>query len=59
VRRKSYDIHEATDSPLAMTAIQRIRESYDIEKDIRRQSADVRRGIRQARSAPLLHALYR
>jgi hypothetical protein len=59
VRRKFYDIHEATQSPLAMTAMQRIGELYGIEEQIRGQSPDARRDIRQARSAPLLDALYR
>jgi transposase len=59
VRRKFYDIHKATDSPLAMTAMQRIGELYGIEEQIRGQLPDVRRDIRQARTAPLLDALYR
>jgi hypothetical protein len=59
VRRKFYDIHEATQSPLAMTAMQRIGELYGIEEQIRGQLPDVRRDIRQARSTPLLDALYR
>jgi len=59
VRRKFYDIQFATDSPLAIEAIRRIGELYGIEKHIRGQSADLRREIRQARSGPLLDALYR
>jgi transposase len=59
VRRKFYDIHVANDSPLAKTALDRISELYRIEADIRGQSADIRREIRQARSGPLLDALYR
>ena len=59
VRRKFYDIHEATQSPLAMTAMQRIGELYGIEEQIRGQLPNVRRDIRQARTAPLLGALYR
>jgi hypothetical protein len=59
VRRKFYDIHEATQSPLAMSAMQRIGELYGIEEQIRGQLPDVRRDIRQARSTPLLDALYR
>jgi transposase len=59
VRRKFYDIHEATKSPLAMTALQRIGELYGIEEQIRGQLAAARRDSRQARSAPLLDALYR
>ena len=59
VRRKFYDIQVANDSPLAKTALERIGELYGIEEQIRGQSADLRREIRQARSGPLLDALYR
>jgi transposase len=59
VRRKFYDIQVATDSPLAIAAIQRIGELYGIEEQIRGQAPDIRREIRQARSGPLLDALYR
>ena len=59
MRRKFYDIHEATKSPLAMTVLQRIGELYGVEEQIRGQLPAVRRGSRQARSAPLLDALYR
>jgi transposase len=59
VRRKVYDIKVATDSPLAIAAIQRIGELYGIEEQIRGQPPDIRREIRQARSGPLLDALYR
>jgi transposase len=59
VRRKFYDIHEATASPLAMTAMQRIGELYGIEEQIRGQLPDIRRDTRQTRSVPLLAALYR
>jgi len=59
VRRKFYDIQVANDSPLAKSALERIGELYGIEEQIRGQSADLRREIRQARSGPLLDALYR
>ena len=59
VRRKFYDIQVANDSPLAIAAIQRIGELYGIEDQIRGQPPDIRREIRQARSGPLLDALYR
>lgn len=59
VRRKFYDIQVANDSPLATTAVERIGELYGIEEQIRGQSADLRREIRQVRSGPLLDALYR
>lgn len=59
VRRKFYDIQVANDSPLAKSALERIGELYGIEEQIRGQSADLRQEIRQARSGPLLAALYR
>jgi transposase len=59
VRRKFYDIQVANDSPLAKSALERIGELYGIEGEIRGQSPDIRREIRQARSGPLLDALYR
>ncbi len=59
VRRKFFDIQVANDSPLAKSALERIAELYGIETAIRGQSADIRREIRQARSGPLLDALYR
>jgi transposase len=59
VRRKFYDIQVANESPLAKSALERIGELYGIEEHIRGQSADLRREIRQARSGPLLDALYR
>jgi transposase len=59
VWRKFYDIQVANDSPLAKTALERIGELYGIEAEIRGQCADIRREIRQARSGPLLDALYR
>lgn len=51
VRIKFYDIHKATQSPLAMTAMQRIGELYGIEEHIRGQLPDIRRDTRQVRSA--------
>ena len=59
VRRKFYDIQAATDSPLALAAIERIGELYGIEEQIQGQPPDIRREIREARSGPLLDALYR
>jgi len=57
-RRKFYDIHVATKSPLAEQALQRIAELYAIEADIRGQTADERRTIRQERSRPLVEAMH-
>jgi transposase len=56
-RRKFYDIHVATKSPLAAQALRRIAELYAIEADIRGQTADERRTIRQERSRPLVEAM--
>ena len=57
VRRKFYDIHVATDSPIAHEALHRIGELYDIEKEIRGQPPDYRCRVRQARAGPKLEAL--
>jgi transposase len=54
VRRKFYDLHVATDSPLAAEALTRIGALYDIETDIRGRPADQRRSAREARAGPLL-----
>ena len=51
-RRKFYDIHVATKSPLAEQALLQIAELYAIEADIRGQTADECRTFRQERSPP-------
>jgi hypothetical protein len=56
-RRKFYDIHVATKSPLAEQALRRIADLYAIEADIRGQTADERRTVRQERSRPLVEAM--
>ena len=56
-RRKFYDIHVATKSPLAEQALRQIAELYAIEADIRGQTADERRTLRQERSRPLVEAM--
>jgi hypothetical protein len=57
VRRKFYDIEQATGSPIANEAIQRIGHLYGIEAKIRGRPPDERRTHRQARAAPLLEDL--
>jgi transposase len=57
-RRKFYDIHLATKSPLAEQALRRIGELYAIEADIRGQTAEERCTIRQGRSRPLVEAMH-
>ncbi len=57
-RRKFYDIHIATKSPLAEEALRQIAALYAIEANIRGQSADERRQARQQHSRPLVAAMY-
>jgi len=47
VRRKFFDIHEASASPLAAEALQRIARLYEIERRIRGAPPDHRRAVRQ------------
>ena len=56
-RRKFFDVHAATGSPLALEALQRIAALYAIEAEIRGQPPDVRLAVRQAQSAPLFTGL--
>ncbi|MEZ5513771.1 MAG: IS66 family transposase [Steroidobacteraceae bacterium] len=58
-RRKFYDVHQATQSPLALAALQQIGALYAIEADIRGRSPDERRAVREARAGPLLDLLHR
>jgi len=53
-RRKFYDLHEATKSPLAAEALDRIQVLYAIEERMRGRPPDERRSVRQAQAAPLL-----
>jgi hypothetical protein len=57
-RRKLYDIYEATDSPIARDALERIAALYQIEEHIRGKPPDERRAVRQARAGPLLDDLH-
>lgn len=56
-RRKFFDVHAASRSPLAHEALQRIAALYAIEATIRGQPPDARRQARQKRSASLFSAL--
>jgi transposase len=56
-RRKFFDLHEATGSPVAKEALDRIGALYGIESEIRGRPADERRAVRQARAGPLLDDL--
>ena len=58
VRRKFYDIHQATQSPLALEALTRIGELYAIEEQIRGQPPDARQQVRALRAGPKLDELH-
>ena len=53
-RRELFDEHARTKSPIARQALEKIGAIFAIERDINGQSADARRAVRQAQSAPLL-----
>jgi hypothetical protein len=57
-RRRFYEIHQATGSPLAEEALRRIGELYAIEAEIRGRPAEDRKAVRQERSRPLVDALH-
>ena len=56
-RRKFYEVHQATASPIAAEALRRIAELYAIENTIRGQAAAQRQAMRQFRSLPLVMAM--
>ena len=56
-RRKFYEVHQATGSPIAAEALQRIAELYAIDATIRGQSANKRRIVRARKSRPLVRAM--
>ena len=57
VRRKFYDFHETTQSPVAAEALRRIGELYVIEADIRGRLPQERARVRGMRAAALLDDL--
>jgi transposase len=56
-RRKIFDVHESTKSPIAAEALAKIGELYRIEAAIRGRRANARRDVRQSEARPLLAAL--
>ncbi len=56
-RRKFYEFHQATGSPIAAEALRRIAEFYAVEKRVRGQPAEARRRKREAESRPLIEAM--
>ena len=57
VRRKFYDVHAATGSPIAKEALDRIGQLYAVEKTINGAPPDRRRQQRQIQSKPIVEAL--
>src|SRR5689334_16855092 len=57
-RRRFYEIHQATGSPLAEEALRRIGELYKVETEIRGRSVEARRAVWQERSKPLVDGLH-
>jgi transposase len=57
VRRKFYDFHESTRSPVAAEALRRIGELYAIEEQIRGRLPAERARVRVERAEPLLDEL--
>jgi hypothetical protein len=57
VRRKFFDVHAATGSPIAKEALDRIGQLYAVEKTINRSPPERRRQQRQLQSKPIAEAL--
>src|SRR5512146_2934373 len=57
-RRKIFEVHQSTKSPVAAAALKKIAELYRIEMTIRGRPPDLRREVRQERTKPLLTALH-
>ena len=58
VRRGFFDAAKGKEAPIAEEALQRIAALYEIERDIRGQSPELRRAERQSRAGPLLNELH-
>ena len=58
MRRDFFQFHASTKSPLAAEVLARVAALYAIEAEIRGQSAEHRRRIRQQRSRPIIEALH-
>jgi transposase len=57
VRRNFYDIHVATNAPIASEALQRIGQLFDIERAAMGRAAVQRRQVRQSAARPVIDAL--
>jgi hypothetical protein len=57
VRRKFFDVHEASASPIAREALDRIGALYGVEAEVRGRPPDERRRTRRQRVGPLIDEL--
>jgi hypothetical protein len=57
VRRKIYDVHLATGSPIAAGALERIGRLFEVEREVNGLVPEARRQIRQARARPMVDEL--
>ena len=53
-RRKLKEVHDRDGSPIAAKGLKRIKAFYKVEAEIRGQSAETRRALRQEKTAPLM-----
>jgi hypothetical protein len=58
-RRKFFDLHAASKSQVAASALQQIGALYEIERELKDLAPDERQRVRQVRSKPVLDALHR
>ena len=56
-RRKFYEIHEGTGSPIAAETLRRIAALYGVEERIRGRAAEERRLMREIESKPIIKAM--
>ena len=56
-RRKFFELAKLVKAPIALEAVRRIDELFEIEREINGKPPDERKAVRQARSKPLLDAL--
>ena len=56
-RRKVFDLHERSPTPLTTDILERIGALYAVEAEVRGQPPDVRHRVRQDRTRPLVDAL--
>lgn len=57
-RRKFFDLHQSSHSPVAAQALQYIAALYEIEREVKSLIAEERQTIRQASSKPLAEAMH-